>query len=85
MILDARETRTVREGRPYTVSGAVLNAMDALDVHEAITIDKVLDAVGNRVPIARVQMYVHKHSGDKRFMTSTKGVPSDALLLRRIA
>jgi len=67
MILDARDVLETTHGRPFTTSAAVANALDAIDVSKSVTIDALIDPLGQRLDKARLAMLVSKHSGVRRF------------------
>ena len=69
MIIDAMNSTSGKNGRPYTVKAAVADAIDEIPVGGNLVVDAIKGAVGQDVPWERVTMCIAKVSGDRRFTT----------------
>lgn len=69
MIIDARNSTSGKNGRPYTVKAAVADALDEIAVGSNITVDSVKGPVGQDMPWQRVAMCITKTAGDRKFTT----------------
>lgn len=69
MIIDAKNSTSGKNGRPYTVKAAVADALDEIEVGGNIAVDAIKDAVGKDVPWERVGMCIAKTAGGRKFTT----------------
>lgn len=83
MIIDARKAEDPKNGRPFTVSTAVADAIDKFRVGSKVSMEKALDAMGGDVPVERVRMLISKHKGARSF--TTRVAPDGSLIIWRIA
>ena len=67
MIIDARLATTSKNGRPFTVSAAVANALDAIEIGKCVTVDLFTDATGKNMNVLRLSVAVSQQKGDRRF------------------
>ena len=69
MIIDARNSTSGKNGRPYTVKAAVADALEEIEVGCKIVVDAVKGDVGQDVPWARAAMCIAKTAGARKFAT----------------
>lgn len=69
MIIDARNSTSGKNGRPYTVKAAVADALDQIPVGGNIVVDAIKGAAGQDVPWQRAAMCITKTAGDRKFTT----------------
>ena len=82
MIIDARKCFETPHGRPFTVSAAVANALDLIEVGASLQIDAMFDQIGNDVPRRHLDAMVNKHRGYRRFTVRAAGAGAVATITR---
>ena len=67
MNLDARKRTSGRHGKQLTLVGCVGDALDSIEKGRSLDVEKLIDHLGQEVPLGRVNMYVNKLKGDRVF------------------
>ena len=67
MIIDARLATETKYGRPYTLSAAVANFLDEINIGQSVQIDGLIDPMGQNSPRINFDVMVSKHKRDRRF------------------
>ena len=67
MIIDSKEAKSDGPFRAYSASQAVALALDEINVGSFVDVEAFKDAVGRDIPRSRLDVYVNKASGDRKF------------------
>lgn len=82
IIIDARTASSAKNGRPYTFSTAVADALDGMEPGNSIEVSAWLDHVGRQKKRMSLDVMVAKHKGHRFF---TCQAITDGVRITRIA